>query len=70
MCPGYYWIDPNLASPADGIQVYCTKPGCSCLECDLPPATPKRWQRMSGDYFTEYDDGYEVREAAIVKVCV
>ncbi len=33
MISGYYWIDPNLGSPSDAVQLYCMKPGCSCLDC-------------------------------------
>lgn len=32
--PGYYWIDPNLGSADDSMNVYCTKPGCSCVQCN------------------------------------
>ena len=28
---GHYWIDPNLGSADDAMEVYCSKPGCSCL---------------------------------------
>jgi hypothetical protein len=28
---GNYWIDPNLGSIDDAVNVYCSKPGCSCI---------------------------------------
>lgn len=30
---GRYWIDPNLGSIDDAVEVYCAKPGCSCVDC-------------------------------------
>lgn len=29
---GRYWIDPNMGSNDDAVEVYCRKPGCSCVE--------------------------------------
>ena len=29
---GYYWIDPNLGSTDDAIEVLCQRPGCSCID--------------------------------------
>ncbi len=63
---GYYWIDPNLGNIADAMQVYCSKPGCSCLECDIPSAKPRQWQQKGGEYFTEYEDGFPVQVTLIV----
>lgn len=37
---GYYWIDPNLGSVDDAIEVFCAKPGCSCYSCNT--ATTRR----------------------------
>ena len=57
---GYYWIDPNVGNPSDAVQVYCRKPGCSCLDCDAPPnsASKQEWTGATNKYFTEL--GYEV----------
>ena len=57
---GYYWIDPNVGNPSDAMQVYCKKPGCSCLDCEAPDnsASRKRWTGATDKYFTEL--GYEV----------
>ena len=31
---GNYWIDPNLGSIDDAVNVYCSRPGCSCIDCN------------------------------------
>ncbi len=42
---GYYWIDPNMGSNDDSIEVYCNKPGCSCIiEEDETTKTIKQHQ--------------------------
>lgn len=57
--PGYYWIDPNLGSSSDAVQVYCSKPGCSCLDCEAPE-TNGQWMGSSSVPFSELKDGYKV----------
>ena len=59
---GYYWIDPNVGNPSDAVQVYCKRPGCSCLDCEAPANSGSRqeWNGATNKYFTEL--GYEVKE--------
>lgn len=56
---GYYWIDPNLGNTQDAMLVYCSKPGCSCLDCDLTVDT----SAVVGDgvsSFSELPGGFDV----------
>ena len=48
----------------DAIQVYCTKPGCSCLDCDTPDksANPQHWPGVKDTPFTSL--GHHVRITA------
>lgn len=57
---GYYWIDPNVGNPSDAVQVYCKRPGCSCLDCEAPTNSHSRqqWRGATDKYFTEL--GYEL----------
>lgn len=60
--PGYYWIDPNVGNALDAMQVYCTKPGCSCIDCETPEdsATYQHWPGVKGQSFTRA--GHMVRK--------
>lgn len=51
---GYYWIDPNIGNSVDAIQVYCSRPGCSCLDCEGPTDSDslQQWQGVAGKTFT------------------
>lgn len=51
---GYYWIDPNVGNPRDAIQVYCSRPGCSCLDCETPDnsAQSQNWPGVKDSLFS------------------
>ena len=51
---GYYWIDPNVGNPLDAVQVYCARPGCSCLDCETPDDSGalQHWPGVRGQAFT------------------
>ncbi len=61
-CPiGYYWIDPNVGNPQDALQVYCSRPGCSCLDCETPDnsAHSQQWPGAKDSLFSSL--GHHVR---------
>jgi hypothetical protein len=57
---GYYWIDPNLGNPSDALHLYCSKPGCSCLDCNAPEgsSTVQQWSGARDTLFSEL--GYQL----------
>ena len=50
----------------DAVQVYCIKPGCSCLDCETPEdsATPQHWSVSKGQSFTKHAGHQVVKEFA------
>ena len=59
---GYYWIDPNIGGKQDAIQVFCSKPGCSCIDYALKDSSaPTYWADAGEKPFSELSEGYEVR---------
>lgn len=58
---GYYWIDPNIGGKQDAIQVFCSKPGCSCLDYSLPDSlAPMEYAKAGEKPFSELEGGYEL----------
>ena len=59
---GYYWIDPNIGGKQDAIQVFCSKPGCSCIDYSLKDSSTPTYYPDTGETpFSELLEGYEVK---------
>ena len=59
---GHYWIDPNIGGKQDALQVYCSKPGCSCIDHSLQDSSVPTFHADAGDKpFSQLSKGYEVR---------
>ena len=62
---GNYWIDPNVGSTSDAIQVYCKRPGCSCIDYDLPDKTePIQWWDAGDKPFSQLSEGFDVSNSS------
>jgi collagen type V/XI/XXIV/XXVII alpha len=58
---GHYWIDPNIGGKQDALQVYCSKPGCSCIDHSLQDSSVPTFHADAGDKpFSELSKGYEL----------
>lgn len=57
---GYYWIDPNLGSPSDAAQVYCSRPGCSCVDYNIPEERAHTWSGQQGTPFSELPHSFQL----------